>query len=61
MWLPLADTFRTALFSYDSEKLEEVKVILYQQSNCINTSQDVTNGKSVEKCYNIIDIDNIAK
>ena len=34
--LPLADTFRTALFSYDSEKLEEVKVILYQQERSVN-------------------------
>ena len=35
-WLPLADTFRTALFSYDTEKLEEVKVILYQQERTVN-------------------------
>ena len=35
-WLPLADTFRTAIFSYDSEKLEEVKAILYQQEGNIN-------------------------
>ena len=35
-WLPLADTFRTALFSYDSENLEEVKVILYRQERNIN-------------------------
>ncbi|MCR4752864.1 MAG: hypothetical protein K5837_00380 [Candidatus Saccharibacteria bacterium] len=60
-WLPLADTFRTALFSYDSEKLEEVKVILYQQNNYINASQDVANSESVEKCYNINNTDNIAK
>lgn len=35
-WLPLADTFRTTLMSYDADKLEEVKVILYQQERSIN-------------------------
>ena len=56
---PLGGTFRTALFSYDSEKLKEVKVVLYQQNNCINTLQNVMDGESTENV--IINTDNTAK
>ena len=56
---PLGGTFRNALFSYDSEKLKEVKVVLYQQNNCINTLQNVMDGESTENV--IINTDNTAK